>query len=243
MLFPPRASHRPLPAVTPWDVVLVLLLFATAAVVLGGLKGQLSSLFGPELSQDGLFPLLFFQAAIPILLIYLLVLRRRQITWSDIGLQSAHRAWYRLAIVGGLLCVPLVALSRLLFEPLMDGPFQNPQIEVLGGGGFSWTNLIAMLFLVGFLIPLMEEMIFRGLLFPLLRRYLRFSLAAILSALCFAAMHLIPPLIPAFVIMGLILAFAREHSGSLWPPIIIHGLFNSLNIVALYATLAMTQAG
>ena len=243
MLFPPRAPYRPLPAVTLGDVVLVLLLFAAAAVLLGSLKGQLSRLFGPELSQDGLLPLLFLQAVVPILVVHFLVLRRRRLVWADIALLGAHRAWYRLALVGGLLCVPLVSLSRLLFEPLLEGPFENPQIEVLGAGGFTWTNLIAMLVLVGFLIPFMEEVIFRGLLFPLLRRYMRFAFAATLSALCFAVMHLIPPLIPAFFIMGLILAVARELSGSLWPPIIIHGLFNSLNIIALYTTLAMGQAG
>lgn len=243
MLFPPRAAYRPLPAVTAGDVVLVLALFAAVAILLAGLKDQLSQLFGPGLSNDGVYPLLLLQGAVPILLVYLLIVRRRRITWADLGLRPAQRAWYRLALAGGLACVPLVALSRLIVEPLLDGAFENPQIDALSTGGFSWINLTAMLFLVGLLIPFTEELLFRGLLYPLLRRSMRFFFAAVLSALCFSLLHLIPPLIPAFLLMGLILAAAREYSGSLWPPVIIHALFNSLNIITLYAALAMSQAG
>ena len=67
--------------------------------------------------------------------------------------------------------------------------------------------------------------------------------AAFLSAVCFALLHWIPPLVPAFTLMGIILAMAREYSGSLWPPLIIHSLFNCVNLITLYTALAMGQAG
>ncbi|NIA67347.1 CPBP family intramembrane metalloprotease [Pelagibius litoralis] len=243
MLFPPRAAPRHLPAVTRWDIVLLLALFIALALLLGSQKDRLADLFGRELSQDGLLPLLLFQSLVPLLLVHLLIVTRRRIAWADLGFAPADRAWYRLAIAGGLACVPLMALSRLAFESLLESPFENPQVDILSAGGFGWGRLIAMIGLVGVLVPLTEEVLFRGLLFPLLRRRFSFLPAALVSAVCFSLLHFIPPLIPAFILMGLILAAAREYSGSLWPPIIIHGLFNSLNLIALFAALAMGQAG
>src|SRR3546814_9965541 len=80
-----------------------------------------------------------------------------------------------------------------------------------------------MLLLVGVLVPFIEEIIFRGLLFGWLRKHLRFLLAAPVVALLFAVAHQVWMLVPVLFFMGLVLAAATERSGSLWPPIILHG--------------------
>src|SRR3546814_20621174 len=83
-----------------------------------------------------------------------------------------------------------------------------------------------MLLLVGVLVPFIEEIIFRGLLFGWLRKHLRFLLAAPVVALLFAVAHQVWMLVPVLFFMGLVLAAATERSGSLWPTIILHGTFN-----------------
>lgn len=243
-----RSDDRPpLPALRLGDVLLLLALFVALSIGLGLAQGRFAAIMDSSLpgalSQGGLVPIIVLQSALTILLVYILIVWRRGIPWAALGFRPAERRWYRLAIAGGLACVPLVALSRLLFEPLLEEPFVNPQLEVLGAGGFSLTNLLILLVLVGVLAPVTEELLFRGLLYPLLRRWMPFFFAGLLSALCFAALHWIPPLVPAFTLMGLVLAAAREWSGSLWPPIIIHGLFNSLNLITFFAALGMGQAG
>ncbi len=243
MLFPPRASERPLPAVTLWDVILLLVIFMVVAVVLASQIDRLAALFGPEVSLNGLLPLMLLQSLVPILLVHLLIVKRRGITWADLGFRPADPAWYRLSLAAGLLCVPLVAGSRLLFEPLFGEGFENPQVALLSPDEFTWTGFLATLFVVAVLAPLIEEILFRGLLFPLLRRWMRFIFAALISGLCFALLHQIVPLIPAFLIMGIVLAAAREYSGSLWPPLIIHGLFNALNVITLYTVIALEGGG
>lgn len=243
MLFPPREPFRPLPAVTVGDVVLLLALFVALGFVISTLMPSILDRMGPALAGKGIMMILLAHGLSFLLLFYLLILKRRRLTWAEVGLRPVNRSWYRLALAGGLLCVPVTALSRLVFEPLFDESFVNPQLDAVAPDGFSWTNLILMLALAGILAPLIEELMFRGLLYPLLRRSLRFFAAAMISALCFAMLHWIPPLIPAFTIIGFVLAAAREMSGSLWPPIIIHGLFNAINIISLYAALAMGQTG
>lgn len=243
MLFPPREPFRPLPTVTAGDVVLLLVLFVALGFVVSTLLPSLLDRLAPALVGKGIMMILLAHGLSFLLLFHVLVVRRRGLSWAEVGLRPVNRSWYRLALAAGLLCVPVTALSRLVFEPLFDDSFVNPQLDAVAPEGFSWTNLILMLALAGILAPLTEELLFRGLLYPLLRRSLRFLAAAMISALCFAMLHWIPPLIPAFTIIGLVLAAAREMSGSLWPPIIIHGVFNAINIITLYAALAMGQAG
>lgn len=246
-MFSPRDGRPPLPALRLGDVLLLLALFTALSVGLGLAQARFAAFMDsnlPEaLSQGGLVPIIVLQSALTVLLVFVLIVWRRGLPWAALGFRRAERRWYRLAIAGGLACVPLVALSRLLFEPLLEESFVNPQLDVLGAGGFSLANLLILLVLVGVLAPVTEELLFRGLLYPLLRRWMPFFFAGLLSALCFAALHWIPPLVPAFTLMGLVLAAAREWSGSLWPPIIIHGLFNSLNLITFFAALGMGQAG
>src|SRR3546814_3168557 len=88
--------------------------------------------------------------------------------------------------------------------------------DVCSSDLFTWTSLAAMLLLVGVLVPFIEEIIFRGLLFGWLRKHLRFLLAAPVVALLFAVAHQVWMLVPVLFFMGLVLAAATERSGSLW---------------------------
>jgi membrane protease YdiL (CAAX protease family) len=45
---------------------------------------------------------------------------------------------------------------------------------------------------------------------------------------------------PPLALMGLLLAAVVERSGSLWPAIILHGVFNSVMTITYYTALAMT---
>ncbi|RMD61098.1 MAG: CPBP family intramembrane metalloprotease, partial [Alphaproteobacteria bacterium] len=62
--------------------------------------------------------------------------------------------------------------------------------------------------------------------------------AAVLSGIGFAVLHGLPVLIPALSVIGLALAIVYERSGSLWPAIITHGVFNAFMVAALYTALA-----
>src|SRR3546814_5814344 len=109
--------------------------------------------------------------------------------------------------------------------------------------GFTWTSLVAMLLLVGVLVPFIEEIIFRGLLFGWLRKHLPFLAAAPAAALLFAVAHQVWVLVPVLAFMGLVLAAVTERSGSLWPAIILHGVFNSAMTITYYTALAAGAAG
>lgn len=236
-LLPPAPPSLPPLPVRGRDLALLLLLGVVAlfAVPLA------IYLFGPGEGPSGLLPVFGLLAAQSLLLLglaWLVVLRPHRLSLADVGLRPTYRGWYRLAVAGGLLCVPVAALINLTFQTLLGGPIENPQLQALAPEGFSWTSLIVMLMLVGVLVPFIEEIIFRGLVLGWLRKHLRFAYAAPVMALLFAVAHQVWMLVPVLFFMGLVLAWVTERSGSLWPPIIVHGTFNSVMTLTYYTALA-----
>lgn len=84
--------------------------------------------------------------------------------------------------------------------------------------------------LTGVLVaPVFEEVVFRGLLYGSLRRYLGVPVASLLSAAFFAWVHHAPP--STFFVhfaSGLVLAGLYESTGSLAPGMVLHGTNNFL---------------
>jgi len=234
---PPRLPPLPVLPVRGRDLVLLLAAFFAGFLALGlGTRLVL-----PEGALTGLVPVLslfVLQTLFMLLLVWLIILRPYGLRLADLGLRPTYNTWYRLAVAVGLFCVPALSALNLGVQSLLDGPVENPQLRALAPEGFSWTSLVAMLLLVGVLVPFAEEIVFRGLVFGWLRKHLRFLFAAPLSAVFFASVHWVWILVPVLACMGLVLPAITERSGSLWPAIIVHGTFNSLMTITFYTALA-----
>ena len=237
MFLPPRLPPLPPLPVRARDLALLLVLVVAGVFLLPGVI----AVFAPDAALYGLLAvvaLFVIQSALMLLLTWLVVLKPHRLKLADIGLRPTYRGWYRLAVAAGFLCLPLVGAVNLLIQQLLGAPIENPQLRSLAPEGFSWTSMIVMLLLVGVLVPIIEEIIFRGLILGWLRKHLHFAVAAPISAVFFSVVHGIPQLMPALAVMGLVLAVFAERSGSLWPAIVVHGVFNSLMTVTYYTALA-----
>jgi hypothetical protein len=51
-------------------------------------------------------------------------------------------------------------------------------------------------------------------------------------------MHGIPGLIPAIAVLGLILAWIYEITGTIWAPIVVHGAYNAIVTTILYTAVS-----
>lgn len=126
-----------------------------------------------------------------------------------------------------------IAISSRAF-----GDVPTAQDQVVGGaeslafGDFLWLFALAAV-----VAPIAEEFLFRGLLYPLLRVKRAVVRAVFLSALAFALLHFIPPLIPAFLTMGVVFALVVEHYKSIYPAMLVHALNNGIVMLGLYATI------
>ena len=77
--------------------------------------------------------------------------------------------------------------------------------------------------------PLAEEIVFRGYIYGAVKKLSGIGFSLVFSALFFAAVHMnLASLLPLFV-LGLALAAVYELTGSLWTPIAVHFLFNSVS--------------
>lgn len=87
----------------------------------------------------------------------------------------------------------------------------------------------------GLLIPLAEELIFRGLIFGRLRREMKFFPAAVLSAAYFGIFHGNLPQGIYALCLGLILAMIYEWSGSVMSAWAFHAAANLLSVFLMAA--------
>lgn len=172
-----------------------------------------------------------------ILAIYLVVVRRTG--WAALGIRRAPWQAYiatPLYLLGALIGM---AFINIVIIRLSGSTFENPQVEALTGGQpFTPQTLALLLVLIAGLVPIAEELFFRGLLYPLLRYQWGADAAIVVSALIFAVAHFIPLLIPALFFVGLFLGLLREKSGSLLPCILFHAMQNGIVLLSINAELS-----
>lgn len=99
----------------------------------------------------------------------------------------------------------------------------------------SRFDLFWLILAIGVIAPFSEELFFRGMLYPLQRRKQRVAIAIFFNGLLFSAVHFIPVLLPALFVIGIILAWVREKSGSIWPSFTLHMMQNSMAIYVIYS--------
>lgn len=82
--------------------------------------------------------------------------------------------------------------------------------------------------------PILEEIIFRKIIFGAFYKRMNFFLAAILSALVFGIIHFDPTHILIYASMGLVFAFLYVKTKSILTPIIVHMGMNSMTVIAQF---------
>lgn len=154
------------------------------------------------------------------------VLWRYRLGWGGLGFRRFERRlwWWPLAAVV-LILVGLTAYSVLLFLFGVDPPDQgfDPFFDTRAVLPLTWFTFVIM-------APLSEEIFFRGFIFAGLIRPFGLPAAMLASGLLFGAMHVsglstLAILVPIGLI-GVLLAWIYYRTGSLWPAIATHFLFN-----------------
>lgn len=93
--------------------------------------------------------------------------------------------------------------------------------------------LVLMRFSAIVVAPICEEVVFRGYLYGVAKRYCGPLAGALCSALIFSAAHASLAALLPLALFGLLLAWLYERTGSLWTPIAAHACFNAATVVVL----------
>jgi uncharacterized protein len=139
-----------------------------------------------------------------------------------LGLRGAH---WKYVVFGALGTMALsVAVSQVGLQP--EGMKQVLDIVR------DIHQLALSLLLLAVLAPLVEELVFRGLLYGWLAGRWGKNVGWIVSSLAFAAAHTEPAHIILVFPLGLLFGWLRQRTDSLLPSLVAHIANNSLALVA-----------
>ena len=85
--------------------------------------------------------------------------------------------------------------------------------------------------MVVILIPLAEELFFRGVVFELLKKAGGSRKAIYGSAAIFGLFHVEPSIVVGTFVLGIALGHLRERTASIWPAFLLHGANNGLALL------------
>ncbi len=166
--------------------------------------------------------------------VYLFGLRRKGLDWDAVGIKPTTRNWYLIAILVTMMVIPLASLITIATFFVTGQPLENPQLDFLLPEGLSPIDAIVMLILAGFIAPLGEELLFRGVLYSIFRERWGIWISVLLSSLIFAVIHGNIAVGVTGFFLGIVAAIVFEFSGSLWTAVLVHAINNSLKIGLLY---------
>jgi membrane protease YdiL (CAAX protease family) len=189
--------------------------------------------FGLIFTQSILYPL----AVVGGIAVFLL--ESRQTAWDQFGLSRigpARLARWSIAICGAFLFLEN-PLDDLVTRALDFLGWPHPEQDTVQAFRqfHRASDIVVFMVLATVIYPMIEELFFRGFLFTFLKRYTSTWGAILFSGGVFAFAHANIGSAPQLWLLGIILALAYEHTGSLLLPIGIHGCWNFLTALYLLA--------
>jgi membrane protease YdiL (CAAX protease family) len=198
-----------------------------------------------SLSLQGWINVLNVEGTFLAIFIFYLSLSRslRHQIWGDSSL------WYRHLLIGittWFLSYPIVLVFNQLMSLMVWVIFQQEPTAQVAVKNFAqilshpflfWT----MTLVVTCIVPMVEELLFRGFLQSWLRRKFHSSLAAIaLTSIIFAFFHYSTSqgvsnieLISSLFVLSCFLGYLYERQHSLWASIGLHGFFNGMSVLMI----------
>jgi membrane protease YdiL (CAAX protease family) len=228
----------------PWrlESVVILILGVLLGVVLGGLLGQTLQPFVLEwIKTDQSFfnfilnLLSFYGVSLLLLTVFL---HQHGTRWSQFVGAPLTRLLkaMALALLVGLLLVPVaLSLNKLcynLIEAANWTPEQQIPVKILKTNE-SWPRRIWFGISAVVFAPLVEESLFRGVLYPLIKQQGYPRAAVWVTSLFFALIHFNLMTFVPLTVVALVLVWLYEFTDALLAPILAHGLFNLVNFLLL----------
>jgi membrane protease YdiL (CAAX protease family) len=96
------------------------------------------------------------------------------------------------------------------------------------------SGIIGLAILACVIAPLLEELVFRGSLYPLLKSHCGGKIALLITSALFACVHLYWVGFLPLMMIGILLTLVYERIGSIWAAVGFHAAFNTLNFVQLF---------
>ena len=165
-----------------------------------------------------------------LLLGWLIVTRYRKYSFKEmLGWRSRGISWW---------FYPAILISFLVLAAVVSQFFPEQENDMIRMLRSSNMAIYLVAFLATVTAPIVEELVYRGILYSAFQRTFGVAASFILVTLLFALVH-VPQYYPSFstifliLLLSMILTGMRIYSKNLLPCIILHTLFNGIQSVAL----------
>jgi membrane protease YdiL (CAAX protease family) len=203
--------------------------------VLASMMGQ--SADGSEAAANPTVTFVFYTCFYGVIVAFIhLMVRGRGVSWSAaFGFNSTRKTSAVLMAAGATLVVLPVAsllsqLSAGLMVKLHAQPVAQQSVQMLQNT-VAIAPQIYLAIQAIILAPVIEEILFRGVLYPALKQQGYPKLALWGTSMFFGAMHVNMMLLAPLTFLGLMLVWLYERTDNLAAPIFAHSFFNLVNFV------------
>ena len=158
---------------------------------------------------------------------------------SAFAVRRTTGRWLLVGLAAGVVTFVLKGFVNLAATALtgLDENAQVPYTDAANGGALA---LLLTFVLLSFLVPVGEELLFRGVVMRGLLRY--GAVVAVLgSTVVFALFHGINTALPTALVVGLVAAEITRRSGSIWPAVVVH-VVNNLGLPLFVLLLGLGSA-
>lgn len=207
------------------NALLLFFLFST---------GAWASLFVPGIASVAGMLLPQAAAVAAVFGVYAWIARKRG--WSvkeKFSLNNVPPLSFVMWVLGGLSAVFAFDFGYDYIASWLDfpRPEQLTRLFLKGNAGDGALAKVVIVLTAGLIIPIFEELLFRGVVHQGLKSKLPVWAAIIASSMIFSGCHVQLSTIPPLFVMGVVLAWSYEKTKSIYTPIAIH-IINNLIAVA-----------
>lgn len=199
-------------------------------------------LFPIHLDADGHIGRLIMATFSGLVLVLLLLVLPRILRWKSfskikIGLSHSPVKYFLYAVS--------IVLLLLAFNYLYDistnalGLTMDSTRNAASFDASSLTQLAINIYIAGIVTPIIEELMFRGFMFGGLKKYTNPLISAVVVSVIFSLVHFDLVYAPFLFVFSMVLCWLREKSGSLFPSMAMHALFNILVIALSFMGLSI----
>ncbi len=222
-----------------WDLFLVILILVVTLAFVALFRNSIRSLVlasGIErehLQTVLLFITTFLQASI-ITSSVLIITRRKGATLIDLGLKTDKLLKNIFSGLYGGFAVGIFVWGIGIIIALLTGPPPPQDVEKMFTGIKTAADLLLPFIAVVILAPVSEELYFRAMVYPVLRKSFGRLWAILLSGIFFGVVHFDLFRLVPIAAGGAVLAHLYEKHDSLIVPIIAHATWNFMMLSGYY---------
>lgn len=187
-----------------------------------------SEAFWAIFSQSYSYVMILTYAVVFLVYVMWFIVRQKD-PLRELGINPIRPSLVPGLAVFGLSTQAVTSITIALFSVFM-GPI-GEQTQQSYDNMFGEQTTIAMFVFMAVATPIIEEIVFRGLIHKNMREVMPRSAAVILSSLCFGLCHGEIYRVIYATLLGILLAVMYEKYNSILPSIIVHTAFNTMSFV------------